>query len=116
LKPTRNQTIALVAVGLAIALLITLFSPLASASPDGLERVAENKAFIDSAKDAPYKLIADYAFPWVDNEDLATILAGVVGVLIVAAVTFTLALGLQRLGGRSPVPEKGRDGGEESPP
>jgi hypothetical protein len=116
LKPTRNQTIALVAIGLAIALLITLFSPLASASPDGLEKVAENKAFIDSAKDAPYKLIADYAFPWVDNEDLATILAGVAGVLIVAGVTFGLAFGLQRLGSRSPAPEKRRDAGPQSPP
>jgi len=116
LRPTRNQTIALVAVGLAIALLITLFSPLASSSPDGLERVAEDKGFIDTAKDAPYELIADYVFPSVENEELATILAGVVGVLIVAGVTFGLAFGLQRLGARSPAPEKGRDASRESPP
>ena len=108
--------IILVGVGIAIALLITLFSPLASASPDGLEKVAEDKAFIDSAKDAPYELIADYVFPWVENEDLATILAGVVGVLIVAGVTLSLAFGLHRLGGRSTVPEKGRDASRESPP
>ncbi len=116
MRPTRNQTIALVAVGLAIALVITLFSPLASASPDGLEKVAEDNAFIDSAKDAPYEIIADYVFPWVHNEDLATILAGIVGVLIVAGVTFGLAFGLQRLGGRSPAPEKRRDTTRESPP
>ena len=116
MRQTRNQVIILVGVGIAIALLITLFSPLASASPDGLEKVAEDKAFIDSAKDAPYELIADYVFPWVDNEDLATILAGVVGVLIVAGVTFGLAFGLQRLGGRSPAPEKGRDASREGPP
>ena len=116
MRQTRNQVIALVGVGIAIALLITLFSPLASSSPDGLERVAEDKAFIDSAKDAPYGLIADYVFPWVGNEDLATVLAGVVGVLVVAGVTLSLAFGLHRLGGRSSVPEKGPDGGRKSPP
>jgi len=116
LRQTRNQVIILVGVGIAIALLITLFSPLASASPDGLEKVAEDKAFIDSAKDAPYELIADYVFPWVDNEDLATILAGAVGVLIVAGVTFGLAFGLQRLGGRSAAPERGGDAGPRSSP
>lgn len=108
--------IILVGVGIAIALFITLFSPLASASPDGLEKVAEDKAFIDSAKDAPYEIIADYVFPWVDNEDLATILAGVAGVLIVAGITLSLAFGLHRLGGRSTVPEKGRHASRESPP
>ena len=69
MRRLRNPTAALVIVGIAIALLITLFSPFASSSPDGLEKVAEDKAFIDSAKDAPYELIADYVFPWVDNED-----------------------------------------------
>ena len=116
MRRLRNPTAILVVVGLAIALLITLFSPLASASPDGLEKVAESKAFIDSAKDAPYELIADYAFPWVENEDLATTLAGAVGVLIVAGVTFALAFGLQRLGGRATVAEKRGDANPESSP
>ena len=84
MKRISSRTIGLVAAGLGIALLITLFSPLASSSPDGLERVAEDKEFINKAEDAPYKVIADYAFPWVENEDVATVLAGIVGVLIVA--------------------------------
>ena len=116
MRRLRNPTAALVIVGIAIALLITLFSPFASSSPDGLERVAEDKAFIDTAKDAPYELIADYVFPWVDNEDAATILSGIVGVGIVAGVTFTLALGLQRLSSRSPAAEKRRDAGPRSSP
>jgi len=116
LKRIRNRTIALVAAGLAIALLITLFSPFASTKPDGLERVAEDKAFSEKASEPPYKLIADYAFPWVDNEDAATILSGGVGVGIVAGVTFALAFGLQRLGSRSPTPEKRRDAGPRSSP
>jgi len=116
LKRISNRTIGLVAAGLGIALLITLFSPLASSSPDGLERVAEDKEFIDKAEDAPYEVIADYVFPWVENEDAATVLAGIVGVLIVAGVAFALALGIQRLGGRSSSAETGRNAGQEGPP
>lgn len=91
---TRKGYIVLLLVGVGIALAVALFSPLASSQPDGLERVAEDKEFIDEGKDAPYEVIADYAFPWVDNEDLATILAGIVGVLVVAAFVLALGLGL----------------------
>ncbi len=116
MKRFRNRTIALVVVGLAIALLITLFSPLASKSPDGLERVAADKGFVQTEKEPPFKIIADYVFPWVANEDAATILGGIVGVGIVAGVTFALAFGLQRLGSRSPAPHRRRDTGPQSPP
>ncbi len=69
--------------GYFIALAVTLLAPFASASPDGLERVAEDKGFIDAAKDAPYAVIADYVVPGVENEAVATILAGAIGVTIV---------------------------------
>jgi hypothetical protein len=93
----RRHYLGLLVVGMGIALFITLFSPLASSEPDGLEKVAENHGFITQAEDAPYEIIADYVFPWVDNEDLATILAGMTGVLIVAAVAFAVAFLLWRL-------------------
>jgi hypothetical protein len=80
-------------VGLLIALAVTLISPLASAWPDGLERVAEDKGFIEDAQDAPYEVIPDYVFPGVGNEAVATILAGIVGTLVV----FGLAYGLGAL-------------------
>ena len=89
--------LGLLVVGIGIALLITFFSPLASSEPDGLEKVAENHGFITQAEDPPYQIIADYVFPWVDNEDLATILAGMTGVLVVAAVAFAVAFLLWRL-------------------
>ena len=79
--------------GLLIALAVTLISPLASAWPDGLERVAEDKGFVDDAQDAPYEVIPDYVLPGIGNEALATILAGVVGTLAV----FGLACGLGAL-------------------
>jgi len=76
-------------VGLVIALAVTLVSPRASSWPDGLERVAEDKGFIDTAEDPFYEIIPDYVLPGIGSESLATILAGVVGVLIV----FGIALG-----------------------
>lgn len=95
----RPRHIALIAGGLGIALLITLFSPFASSHPDGLERVAEDKGFSGLADSPPYELINDYVFPWVGNEDLATILSGIVGVLIVAVVVSGVGFLLARAGG-----------------
>lgn len=91
--------LGLLVVGIGIALLITLFSPFASSEPDGLEKVAENEGFITQAEDAPYEVIADYVLPWVDNEDLATVLAGIIGVLVVTAVALAAAFVLWRLRG-----------------
>jgi cobalt/nickel transport system permease protein len=85
-------------VGLVIALAVTLFAPLASEHPDGLERVAEDLGFIDRALDAPYQIIPDYALPGIpEGSPLATILAGIVGVLIVALVGLGIAFVLTRL-------------------
>jgi cobalt/nickel transport system permease protein len=86
------------AVGLIIALAVTLFAPLASEHPDGLERVAEDLGFIDRALDAPYQIIPDYALPGITAESpLATILAGIVGVLIVTVVGLGIAFAVVRL-------------------
>lgn len=79
------------AAGLVLALAVTLLAPLASPHPDGLERVAEDKGFIEVAQDAPYEIIPDYVLPGVPNEALATIAAGLVGTLIVAGVAFAVA-------------------------
>jgi len=83
-------------VGLLLALVIALFSPLASPHPDGLERVAEDKGFLDRAKEAPYQLIPDYLFPGIENEQLATIVAGLLGTLVMFGVGFGLAWALRR--------------------
>jgi hypothetical protein len=95
-----RRYIIVVAAGLAVALLVALFSPLASSDPDGLEKVAEDKGFIGEGEDAPYEVIADYVFPGVENEDAATILAGVVGVAMVAVIVFAVAFGLHALSRR----------------
>ena len=76
---------------LIISLLVAVISPLASSSPDGLEKVAENKGFIGLAQSAPFQVIADYVFPGIKNEAVATILAGLLGTLVVFGVVFGLA-------------------------
>ena len=83
-------------IGLLLALTVALFSPLASSHPDGLERVAADKGFIDRAQDAPYQIIPDYSLPGIDNEALATIAAGLLGTLIVFALAYGLAYLLRR--------------------
>jgi hypothetical protein len=89
-------------VALAIALavgLATAASPFASSSPDGLEKFAGDKAFLDQGRlhsvqeDSP---VPDYAFPGVEDERLATGLAGFVGTLGVFALGYGLAALLRR--------------------
>lgn len=88
-------------IGYFVALAVALLSPLASGEPDGLERVAEDNGFLEKAEDAPYSVIADYVLPGIENEALATILAGVIGVTIAYALVFGLAhLAYQRIARR----------------
>jgi len=93
---TRNRYLGLLLAGIALALVVVLFSPLASGHPDGLERVAEDKGFIEHAKDAPYEILPDYTIPGIEDERVTTILAGAVGVLVVAAFTYGVGLMLRR--------------------
>ncbi|MEZ4518049.1 MAG: energy-coupling factor ABC transporter permease [Chloroflexota bacterium] len=85
-----------VVVGLAIALVIVLFAPFASGHPDGLEWVAETTGFLGTAQDAPYSILPDYTIPGLGETGLSTILAGVIGVLLVAGLVFLVARLLQR--------------------
>ena len=87
-----------------LALVVAIFSPLASPHPDGLERVAEDQGFIERAQDPWYEVIPDYVFPGISNEAVATILAGLVGTLLV----FGLVWGVGKLVARgNPVQERG---------
>jgi hypothetical protein len=91
-----------VILALAVAVgLSTAVSPFASSSPDGLEKVATDKAFVDDGRlhslqdDSP---IPDYAFPGVGNERVATGLAGFAGTLLV----FGLGYGIAAVARRGP--------------
>ena len=78
-------------IALVVCLAVACFAPLASSSPDGLERVAEDKGFIGLAGEAPFQIIADYVFPGIESEALATIVAGIVGTLILFGMAYGLA-------------------------
>ena len=78
-------------ISLLVCLAVACISPLASSSPDGLERVAEDRGFIEMGQDAPYQVIADYVFPGIANEALATILAGIIGTLVLFGAVYGLA-------------------------
>ncbi len=83
-------------IGLLIALGLAILSPLASSWPDGLERVAEDKGFISAEAEPAFSVIPDYSFPGVGNEALSTILAGIVGTLILFAITYGLGAVLRK--------------------
>jgi hypothetical protein len=96
-RGVSNKTFAVAAVLLAL-LLGGVVSYYASGSPDGLNRVAEDKGFIDeerasAAADSPF---ADYSTRDVSNERLSGGLAGVVGVAVVLVVAGGLALVVRR--------------------
>ena len=77
-------------IAFIICLLVAVISPLASSAPDGLERVAEDKEFIELAEEAPFEIIADYVFPWIENESVATIVAGIVGTVLLFGIAYSL--------------------------
>lgn len=74
--------------GSLIAILFVFLAPLASSHPDGLEWVAEQHGFMENARDAFYQVIPDYVLPGISNPALATIAAGIIGVVIVFAVAW----------------------------
>ena len=85
--------------GLLASLLLAIFlSPFASPWPDGLERVAEDKGFIDSAESQPAISgpIPDYAWPGIKNERLATSIAGLVGTLMLCGLGLGLGYFLRK--------------------
>ena len=62
----------------------------ASASPDGLEKVAEDKGFIAAGYGLISGIIPDYLMPGIVYEPLAVALAGIVGTIITFGLVFLL--------------------------
>lgn len=95
LAPGRRMANVIV-IGLAVAIIVALFSPLASPSPDGLERVAENQGFLALGQEPVYEILPDYTIPWIGNEAITTILAVAVGTLIVFGAAWLVGKGAAR--------------------
>jgi len=96
-RPALRRAWALAGIGFVAALGLAAFvSPFASSSPDGLEKIAEEKGFLAAAEDegawkaAP---LPDYAVPGLPAEEVSTGLAGLLG----TAAVFGVGFGLIRL-------------------
>jgi cobalt/nickel transport system permease protein len=76
--------------GLVAVLSLVLLAPLASPYADGLTKFAQ-AAGISTVQGSPYQLLAHYTIPTLGNTSLSTIVAGVIGVLIVFAAAYGIA-------------------------
>lgn len=83
-------------LGLLLALAVTLVSPLASALPDGLERVALDQGFAEQAQTLLPGLLPDYTVPFIADPALTTIAAGAGGVLMMAMIGFGMMRWVKR--------------------
>jgi cobalt/nickel transport protein len=79
--------------GILVSIFIAGFiSYYASSSPDGLEKVAEDKGFLDTAKDSANSdsFLADYGIAGIDNERLSVGLSGIIGVIATLSVSLLI--------------------------
>lgn len=104
-QPSARAGRGWAAVGLGIAVLVAVLSPLASSNPDGLERVAIDMGFEGRARPAALSVIPDYSLPFLGPTPLSTILAGVLGVLVLAGLFLLLAGVLRRRAAPEAQPE-----------
>jgi cobalt/nickel transport protein len=91
----RNFVIGALIFSVLLAIFI---SPFASKSPDGLEKVAEDKKFLSSGEGqekwkAP---LPDYSIPGIKHEGLSTSVAGIVGTLITFIIALAVAFLLKK--------------------
>lgn len=93
------KTRSFLLVGLVVALLLGgVASYYASSHPDGLEHVAEQVGFLDTADDhaAADGPLADYQVTGVDDARLSGGMAGVIGILLTLAIAGGLAFAVRR--------------------
>lgn len=81
-------------VGGGIALVVVFLSPFASVDPDGLNKVAMDLGFIESAKSSS-GFFAGYSVPFLESISAGRVFAGIVGVLVVGAVVFLIGRGMR---------------------
>ncbi len=74
---------------IASLFLAAIVSFYASSNPDGLEKVASDIGFIETAKDHSNSdgILADYGVKGVENSRLSTGAAGVIGVIATGAIS-----------------------------
>lgn len=103
LAKTRTFVIGGTLVALVFAAVVSQF---AAPDPDGLERVAEDTGFIDSATDHSLadSIFADYATSGISNEALSLAIAGIVGTLVTLAVAYGIFYAMRERRSGDPTP------------
>ena len=81
-----------------LILLLSLITPFASSSPDGLESVAEEFGFTQT--DGVVLLLDDYGIGSVNNDFISTVLSALLGV-VVLAIMFNLIISRRKSGKNS---------------
>jgi hypothetical protein len=95
-----RRTWLFLGAGLLVTVVVAaVASGFASSDPDGLEKVAIDRGFADTAEDsaAADSPLADYGVEGIDNERIGTGIAGIAGVAITVVVTIGLLYGVRRL-------------------
>ena len=77
--------------GILVTLLVVFISPFASGFPDGLEWVAQENGFLDTAVNAPFEILPDYSIPILGATSFSTIIAGIIGAAATAVIVWLLA-------------------------
>lgn len=79
----------------AILIILAVFLPLASTSPDGLERVAKQLG-MPEVEPIYRAIMYDYFAPFVENEYLSTLVAGVFGFFLVLLATWGVGKAIKK--------------------
>jgi len=76
---------SIILAGLIVSVVLAVFiSQFASSSPDGLERVAEDRGFLEMSegKNLLKSPLPDYTVPFIGNERVSGSAAGFIGVVL----------------------------------
>ena len=79
-----NKVTSFYGLFILLILILTLITPYASSSPDGLESVAESFGFNEDA--GVVLFLEDYGFENINNNFLSTVLSAVLGIVVIVGL------------------------------
>ena len=80
-KEIKNNATSFYGIFILLILLLTLITPYASSSPDGLESVAESYGFNEESGIVLF--LDDYGITNINNNFLSTVLSAVLGIVVI---------------------------------
>lgn len=100
-----RRTLGFLGAGLLVAIVVAVgVSQFASGNPDGLEYVAEQEGFLETADDHTFAdaPLADYGENLTDNARVNTAVAGLAGVVVTLLLGYGIFWLARRTGGGRP--------------